>query len=53
MKMGIFITLKIEKCYDALAGPRYRPSPHVSLKIYPFPPVTHGRTGAPRIPHSM
>ena len=50
---GHIHNLKFEKCYDALAGPRYRPAPQVSLKIYPFPPVTHGGTGAPRIPHSV
>ena len=27
MKIGIFITLKIEKCYEALAGPPLPPRP--------------------------
>ena len=53
MQIGIFITLEIEKCYGPLLAPRYRPAPYVSLKIYPFPPVTRGESGAPRIPHSV
>ena len=53
MKIGISLTLKIEKCYETFAGPLLPPRPVIFLKIYPFPPVTHGETGAPRIAHSV
>ena len=46
-------TLKIDKCYSPLLAPVTAPPPKFPLKIYPFPPITRGESGAPRIPHSV
>ena len=57
MKIGIFVTLQIVKCYEALAGTPLPPRPvsfPENLPIsHPKFTVTRGETGAPRIPHSV